>query len=185
MTDDDDIWLDALAGRAVTDERHSAAQEARQLREAMLRQRHPQVVDAPRRDAQRERALLARAEREGLIRFSRRPALLAYAATAAFVAIAAMWFLRPVQDIERVRGVADGTVTLEAPDPVSLKKQLLDELHAAGVSATGYERFGVQGVDADLPRPVPERVRAVLAKHHIALPKDSVLKIEITASDTP
>jgi hypothetical protein len=186
MTDDDDLWLDALAGRAVTDERNPVAYEARQLREALLRQRGPQqVVDAPRRDARRERALLARAEREGLIRLSRRPAMLAYAAVVALVAIAMTWFLRPVQEVERVRGVADGTVTLEAADPASLKKRLLDDLRAAGVSATGYERFGVQGIDADLPRPVPERVRAVLAKHHIALPEDGVLKIEITAPDEP
>lgn len=185
MTDEDDMWLDALAGRAATDERHAVAHEARQLREAILRQRGPQVADAPRRDARRERELLARAEREGLIRLSRRPAILAYAAAAVMAAIAMTWFLRPVQDIERVRGMSDDTVTLEAADPVSLKKQLLDELHAAGVSATGYERFGVQGIDADLPRPVPERVRAVLEKHHIDLPKDGVLKIEITAPDKP
>jgi hypothetical protein len=43
----------------------------------------------------------------------------------------------------------------------------------------------VQGVDADVPRPVPERVRAVLEKHHIDVPKDGVLKIEITAPDKP
>jgi hypothetical protein len=182
---DDDTWLDALAGRVVTDERDPVAYQAQQLREALLRQQGPQVADAPKRDAQRERALLARAEREGLIRLSRRPAMLAYAAVVALLAIAMTWLLRPVQDVERVRGTADGTVTLEAADPATLKKQLLDELHAAGVSATGYERFGVQGVDADVPRPVPERVRAVLEKHHIDVPKDGVLKIEITAPDKP
>jgi hypothetical protein len=186
MTDDDDIWLDALAGRDVTDERNPVVYEARQLREALLRQHRPQqLADAPRRDARRERALLARAEREGLIRLSRRPAMLAYAAVVAFVAIAMTWFLRPAQDVEHVRGVMDGTVTLEAPDPVSLKKELLAELHAAGVAATGYERFGVQGIDADLPRPISDRVRAVLEKHHIAVPKDDVLEIEITAPDEP
>lgn len=185
MMDDDDTWLEALAGRAVADEQHPAAHEARSLREALLRQRPPQLVDAPARDAHRERALLVRAEREGLIRVSRRPAILAYAAAIVFLAVAVTWFLRPVQEIERVRGVADGTVTLETTDPVALKMELLDELRAAGVPATGYERFGVQGIDADLPEPVPERVRAVLQKHHIDLPKDGVLRVEIAQPDTP
>jgi hypothetical protein len=185
MMDDDDLWLDALAGRDVTDEQQPTVYEARRLRAALLRQRGPQVAEAPQRDVLRERALLARAAREGLIDPTRRPALFAYAAAVVFLAVAMTWILRPTQHIERVRGIVDGTVTLEAPDPRSLKRQLLDELHAAGVTATGYERFGVQGIDADLPRPVPERVRNVLQKHHIEPPTDDVLKIEIVTSGAP
>lgn len=43
--------------------------------------------------------------------------------------------------------------------------QLLDELRAAGVRATGYDQLGVEGIDADLPKPVPPRVRDVLTRH--------------------
>jgi hypothetical protein len=185
MTDDDDIWLGALAGRAVSDEHSPAACEARHLREALLRHRRKQFADAPMRDARREQALLARAQREGLIPPPRRPTIWAHAAALAFLAFALAWFLRPVEEAERARSVDGDTVTLEAADPVALKKQLLDELHAAGVPATGYERFGTEGIDADLPQPVPEEVRAILQKHGIEVPEDGVLKIEIAPRDTP
>jgi hypothetical protein len=185
MMDDDDIWLDALAGRAVADEHTPAAYEARLLREALLRQRTPHQVDPLPRDARREQALLERAQREGLIPRSRPSPTWAHVAALAFLGIALAWFLRPIEETERVRSPADDLVTLEASDPVALKKELLDELHAAGVPATGYERFGVAGIDADLPQPVPERVRAVLQKHHVGIPQDGVLKIEIAPSDTP
>jgi len=197
MTDDDDVWVDTLAGRATGGTKPAAAYEAQRLREAILRQRTPHVSDVPTRDSQRELELLARAQREGLIdparlavraRWSRalaaRPAVLVYAAALACVAIA-LGFLRPAGELERVRGSTDGTVVIEAADPVALKAALLNELRAAGVSATGYERFGMQGIDADLPQPVPEPVRAVLKKHHLDVPADGVLKIEITRPGTP
>ncbi len=198
MTDDDDVWVDTLAGRATTDPKAAAAYEAQWLREAILRQRKTQVADIPARDPQRELELLARAQNEGLIDPARlaararwpgalttRAAMLAYAATLACVAIALAMFLRPAAELERVRGGSDGTALIEAADPVALKAELLTELRAAGVSATGYERFGVQGIDADLPQPIPEPVRAVLKKHHLDVPADGVLKIEITRPGTP
>ena len=198
MTDDDDVWVDTLAGRAMADPRPAAAYEAQRLREAILRQGSAQVAGVPARDPQRELELLARARHEGLIDPARlaararwprvltaRPAMLAYAATLACVAIALAIFLRPVAELERVRGGPDGTALIEVADPIALKTELLKELRAAGISATGYERFGVQGIDADLPRPVPESVRAVLRKHHLEVPADGVLKIEIIRPDTP
>ena len=71
---------------------------------------------------------------------------------------------------------------LRAPDPVALKQQLVDELRAVGVEAIGYDRLGLSGVDAQLPRPLPEPARATLAKYAIAVPADGVVRVEITQS---
>jgi hypothetical protein len=57
----------------------------------------------------------------------------------------------------------------------------VDELRAAGVQAEGYEQLGVNGVDAELPRPVPVEVRAVLERHHIPVPTDGALRVQIHA----
>jgi hypothetical protein len=197
MSDDDQHWLDALAGRVTPDGKRHAAYEAFKLREAILRQRNAQPSSLYTRDPQREAELIARAQREGLIYptvlatrtrwrrtvFARR-AILAYAATVACVAVALGLVLRPAAEIERARGPADGIVVLEASDPRALKEALLRELRAAGVSVTGYERLGVQGIDADLPQPVPAPVRAVLAKHRLDVPADGVLRVEIAPIDT-
>jgi hypothetical protein len=74
------------------------------------------------------------------------------------------------------------TTRLRAPDPAALKQQLVDELRAVGVEAIGYDRLGLSGVDAQLPTPVPEAARAMLAKYAIAVPADGVVRVEITQS---
>lgn len=193
MSDDDDkTWLDVLAGRTPPDPNRPAVREARLLRESLIRQRQlqhaEQLPKLPARDVGREAELLARAEREGLIE----PALrrrsgwltggrvLAAAAVMAFLAIGLTLFLRTGNEQEIYRDTHQGVVTIEAADPVTLKGELIAELRAAGIAATGYERFGLQGVDAELPRPISPQVRAVLARHHLPVPEDGVLKIEIT-----
>lgn len=74
------------------------------------------------------------------------------------------------------------TARLRAADPAALKQQLVDELRAAGVDAIGYDRLGLSGVDAKLPTPVPDAVRATLAKYAIGVPADGVVRVEITQS---
>ena len=74
------------------------------------------------------------------------------------------------------------TARLHAADPVALKQQLVDALHAAGVEAIGYDRLGLSGVDAKLPTPVPEAARATLEKYAIGVPADGVVRIEIAQS---
>jgi hypothetical protein len=69
---------------------------------------------------------------------------------------------------------------LHAADPAALKQQLVDELRAAGIEAIGYDRLGLSGVDANLPTPVPDAVRATLEKYAIGVPADGVVRIEIT-----
>ncbi len=193
MSDDDDkTWLDVLAGRTPSDPNGPASREARLLREALIRQRQVQQIEAvpqlASRDGQREAELLARAERAGLIEPARRRRsgwltggrVLAAAAVVAFMAIGLTLFLRTGSEHEIYRGTHDGVVSLEASDPAVLKSELIAELRAVGIAATGYERFDRQGVDAELPKPLSPQVRAVLQKHHLPVPEDGVLKVEIT-----
>jgi hypothetical protein len=105
---------------------------------------------------------------------------LAVAAMACLV-VAIGLFTRPGPAPEAVRSGADGMVRLEAPDPGSLQRRILAELHAAGVTATGYEMLGRHGIDADLPRPVPPQVRVVLERHRIPVPPDGVLRVEVAS----
>ena len=193
MDDETDIWFEALSGRAANDGR-GAAREAQTLRAAMLRLPKPEPAVVPERDGSREARLLERARREGLIPTARArgsfrgpfwwerlagwPAFGAYTAAACCALVAFILWHAPRQT-EVVRGASGEIVTLQASDPIALKRALLDELRAAGVKATGYERLGVQGIDADLPTPIPDRVRAVLGRHHIRTPPDAVLRIEI------
>lgn len=198
MADEDvDLWFDALAGRrpAAADS-GLAAQEARKLREALLHCAVPAEQPVPAPDATREAALLKRAEREGLIAARgrdgskwyaaafRTPAMIAYAALAC-VAVAVTLLMRPPAAIEVVRGAHDGVVRVEVTDPLAFKRHFMDELSQAGVTSTGYERLGRQGIDADLPQPVSPRVRAVLQRHRMDVPADGVLKIEVTRISTP
>ncbi|HXS28931.1 MAG TPA: hypothetical protein VN730_14800 [Steroidobacteraceae bacterium] len=192
MDEDTEVWFEALSGRAAED-RRGAAREAHALRAAMLRQRAPDTAPARARDASREAALLERARRAGLIPPRRRsrpftwerlgswPALGLYTALACSVLVAAILWRSP-RPAEVVRGAPEKIVTLRASDPIALKRALLGELRAAGVKARGYERLGVEGIDADLPVPVPARVRAVLDRHHIATPADATLRVEIVST---
>lgn len=184
-TDPDREWSDALAGRG--EERASPARAEGSLLRKMLQAQLVQQGTAERAtaasiattDPMRERALIERARREGLLsaRASWRPLLIA--AAIAMFAVGIVWetFLRPEQVVVR-DGVA-APVQLQARDPAALKRQIIDELRVAGVEATGYESLGAQGIDADLPQPLTPAVRSVLEKHKIPAPAEGVLRIEI------
>ncbi len=189
-------WLDALAGRTPAGSHHEAIREAQELRDHIQRNvRAPDVVVAEQ-DAQREAQLLERARREGLIdplqltrraRRRVRPGIagwLALAAGIAGIAVAPFLFLRSTPT-EHFRAAGDRVIRIEAADPTALKMQILDELRAAGVRATGYEQLGVEGIDASLPEPVPPQVRDVLTRRHLTVPGNGVLRIEITAPGKP
>jgi hypothetical protein len=184
-TDSDRDWLDALGGRARSIE--NAAQAEGQVLRKMVQAQLEQQADAERattasiatRDPMRERALIERAKREGLLnsRASWTPMLIA--AAIAMVAVGIVWqsFITPETPV--VRGEVAAPVQMHATDPAALKRQIVEELRAAGVQATGYEAFDIQGIDADLPRPLTPEVRRVLASHDIPEPADGVLRIEI------
>ena len=208
MSEKDDLdWLDALAGRHEVAQAQSedspAAWEARALRLAILARTAHELANAPAQDDERETDLIVRARREGLLvdaselagnPFARRSSwrsairatgLRGFAAAALAIAVLTLgWHMRPEAPVEAVfRGSPDGIVHLKASDPRSLKQQIVEELRAAGVQATGYEQLGVNGIDADLPHPVPDEVRRLLARHRIPVPTDGVLRIEIAAPE--
>lgn len=186
MQDDDELWFDALAGRPAPDS--TAASEGRAMRAAMLA-RDVGNVDVAQSDTAREQALITRARRDGVLPIAgatrRKPSSLQLSlATAAIVCLAlGFWAIEWPRDNGAfvVRSAPNGTVRIEADDPEALKRALLSDLRAAGVSANGYQRLGAEGIDADLPEVLPEKVAAVLDRYHLAQPADGVLRVEIAA----
>lgn len=189
----DDVWLDVLAGRVapaqVSEQSRALALEAAALRELIHAQESLSPLAVPGVSAVREQALIARARRDGLLvsyptgprrRFSLRRLSLS-AAAALVVAVGIGVWRTSLPPPEVVRGVDQGTVHMEARDPAALKRQLTDELEAAGVKVSGYERLGRLGVDADLPQPLPSEVAKILERHHIPIPSDGALVIEIAS----
>jgi hypothetical protein len=180
-------WLDALAGRKDA-ESHALTLEALVLRKFIQSQAPEVASDMPSADAEREQQLIERGRAEGLLSApsQRRPWFAdsrAKFAAAAMVSIAAgigLWHFT-LPPIETSRGTANGIVHLEARDPAALKQQLTEELHARGVQVSGYERLGHIGIDAELPQPVPASIAEILQRHHIPLPTDGALTVEIDA----
>jgi len=188
--DDDRVWLDALAGRAPEGIGGATAREAEHLRAGILARAIEEADPVPAIDPRREEDLLDRARREGVLPLRAKGGrawwtgwagrtLLAAAATLAAVLVGIVMRSGPAP--EAVRGGSSATVRLHAPDPRALQRQIVDELRAAGVEATPYERLGLYGIDADLPTPVPLGVRKVLERHRIPVPADDALTIEIGA----
>ena len=190
MSDDADrIWLDTLAGRASAE----ADREAEGLRRQLLARAKGDVADAPARDPAREDALLARARSAGLLPAASRPAfwtlwrsgpVLALAGLAG-VALLAGLLLRPGTQPDTVRSAPGEVVRLTSSDPAMTAERVVHDLRAAGVEATRYVRLGRQGIDADLPQPLPSAVRSVLRRHKIPEPADGVLQLEIEDTTGP
>ena len=189
----DDVWLEALAGRVaparVSEQSRALALEAAALREFIREEESVSSLDVPGVSAAREEELIARARRDGLLvsystNARARPSLrrLSFSAAAVLVVAVGIGVWRAsLPPLEVVRGVDHGTVHMEARDPAALKRQLTDELEAAGVKVSGYERLGRVGIDADLPQPLPPEVAKILARHQIPIPSDGALVVEIAS----
>lgn len=189
MADDDQTWLETLAGRGRPDSLGSEASESTVLRELIAAQLQEDSTAVAEVDAQREAALIMRARVEGLLplgvtRPARRVWWLTGGALAATAILASviLSLLRNIPVSENFRGMDGGAVRIESSNPHALKDRLLRELSAVGVHATGYDRLGRLGIDADLPQPLPPAVQHLLEKHHIPLPSDGVLTVEIEGS---
>jgi len=194
MSDDDDgAWLETLAGKRAGGASR-AEREAAEMRRAML-ERSTNEDEVARRvaDPTRVGRLLDRARRAGVTRrpsvgiawLKSWPAVLA-AAAVCVVAIG-VGFQRSNNADHGLDGTvrsASHAVVLTADDPRKLRDQIADELDAAGLPSHLYESLGRAGIDADLPDPAPDAVRAVLARHGVPLPADGVLRIEV-AGNTP
>jgi hypothetical protein len=182
--EDDDAWLEALGG-GDADTKLASGREARALRDLIRAQILEDSVTVAV-DPAREARLIDRARAAGLLsapesrspsRRGLRRGLLAAAVLMVVVIAGVVRSLLP--PTETFRGLADGTVRLEAHDPLALKQRLIEELRAAGVRVVGYDRLGRVGIDAELPEPVSGQVRSILNRHHIPIPKDGTLVVEI------
>jgi hypothetical protein len=192
IRDDDDAWLDALAGRIEplqfdTVQSRDLVLEALALREFIRRQELPTTPGIHTVDAARELELIARARREGLLVSAAQRQLPRYglrrlgfsAAALVVIAVGIGLWRSSLTPQETLRGVDHGTVHLQAQDPPALKRQLTEELTAAGATVSGYERLGRLGIDVDLPQPLPTDIVKILERHHIPVPSDEVLVVEI------
>ena len=192
MSEEDDQWLGSLAGRTDTQAIAPDA-EGTALRAALQAQSAAEHNAVPLVDPAREATLIARARAAGLLppavdpvhtRRGHRPAWL-IAAALACVVVGVTLQMRTLSPAPVLRGGADTVIRISAADPLQLKQTLIHELDAVGVHATGYERLGREGLDADLPEPLPAAVRAVLARHGIAARPGTVLQVEIEPAPSP
>ena len=208
IQNDDDEWLDALAGRVDASQilsktvdqtgaappSRSLVLEALALREFIGREKSG-AVELPSVDQARESELIARARREGLL-VSQKPGgsrsslqrprwRMAIPAAAVILIAAGIGFWQSsLKQPEFVRGTDHGTTHIQARDPAAFRRQLTEELRTAGATVTGYERFGRLGMDVDLPKPISPAIAEILERHHIPVPSDGVLVIEVEAPDS-
>jgi hypothetical protein len=195
-----DHWLEALAGHEGAGAIEGGSVEGRALRSQIRAQPPEALVPVAELDAAREAQLIARARAAGLLpadtadtargRSTVRsrwglPQLALLATSLAVAAVAILTLRNPMHPSETLRGVVNGTVELEARDPRALKQALIQELQAAGVTVTGYEQLDRVGLDAELPMPLAPKVRRVLEQHHIPVPSDGALVIEIRRAVAP
>lgn len=197
MAEEDDVWFSALAGQARAADANALAAQAAALRAAIRGRSVMDAGEVPATDPAREALLIRRARAAGVLPamapgeaqhgVRSKPRTLRWAALAAALAcvVAGITLQMRIETTLVVRGDSAGVVHLQSRDPLRLKQDLLRELNAAGVRATGYEHLGRQGIDADVPAPRPEAFRKVLERHAIPLPAGSVLQIEIEPDGGP
>lgn len=190
---DDQEWLDGLAGGAGTS---ADSIDGAQLRRAIQQRTMPTVQAVPDRDATREAMLIARARREGVIKpaattgaDSPRRWLLGWRGALAMVAVAgvAVWigfavngpFFDSQDEMETVRGVADGDAVIEAVDPAAMRGAIIDALQELNVEAVAYDSITHQGIEVVLPDPLPDEASALLERFDIAPPLHSEFTIII------
>lgn len=190
---DDQDWLDALAGRSGRAS-STGGVEGRRLRAAMATLPKPDFIAADEGDASRESALLERARQAGLIGTSQPGAesatpfdgrrarrVLGGLAIAAAVCLAVLFGLSlrepgvPPTEVFRGTGVP---LRLEVENPAAMQDRLLEALRSTGVEADGYSWLDRHGVDAELSTPVRPEVMKVLEAFGIQLPEDGLLRVE-------
>ncbi len=176
----DSQWLEGVAGRAAGESREW--REGAALRAALAALPVPAIADPPLRSAEREEQLLTRARAAGLwqTRAPRR-AWLAMAAGIVLAAAGLAWYMQTRAPVAVMRAAPRQAVRVDVADPLAAQQQLLGALRAAGIEAHGYRMLGRLGVDADLPQPVPQAVRAVLERQHLPPPPDGMLRVEFAA----
>jgi hypothetical protein len=195
--DDDERWLDALAGRAPAGQQGVAGLEAARLRAALQ-----QLDAAPTQalGAEAEQALLdqllaqaAAAPKAGLCPGCRRrwaallDGLLARPVWSAALAGLGLWFAvglwqTPAEDtgapIERA--LPDARILLLSDaQPRQRRDELARQLAGAGAKVRRYERLGRFGLDAQFPQPLSSDATRRLAELKLGVDADGVLRLEI------
>ncbi|MFG6440912.1 hypothetical protein [Roseateles sp. LKC17W] len=193
--DDDQHWLDLMAGRTAPDADARTRREAAWLRAAVLSYRVTAPPGAPADADARVGRLLTRARDAGVLASAAndapprgkagawwRPALAACVALCGVVLV-----FVPARD-----GTDDGSALRGAPvqrvetvDVVQRRQQLLRALQAAGFDAQPFERLGRLGIDVSLPVPLPARQAEALKRLGLAAPTGPSLQIEFVNTPAP
>lgn len=169
--DDDQDWLDLLAGRSVPHADVSTRQQAGALRAALLKQQPMVPTGAPSAADERAERLLHRARLAGILnshqakpsRHTPAANRWPYALAASVGLFGVLLLLQqqqgaqddPIWAHQQMRG---GSLQQRSSATPELDRQaLLEELRSAGFDAHPYERLGRLGIDVDLPVPIPAR----------------------------
>lgn len=190
--EDDQHWLDLMAGRAAPDADARTRTEAAWLRAAMLSYRASAPPGGPADADQRVGRLLTRARDAGVLAAAannaapRRPAPRWRHALAAGVAACGLVlvFLPQRQDSDDGGALRGAPVQrIEAADAQLRRQQLLLELRDAGFEVQPFERLGRLGLDVSLPVPLPADQAAALTRLGLAAPPGPSLQIEFVAPE--
>lgn len=197
--DDDQRWLDLMAGRAAPQADARTRKEAAWLRAAMLSYRVAAPPGAPAHADERVARLLTRAREAGVLpaaandghlpagltsRWPRWPQALA---ASVVLCGALLVFLPAGQGVDPDSSVLRGTPVQQvtAPDAASRRTQLLQDLRTAGFDAQPFERLGRLGIDVSLPVPLPPAQAAALTRLGLTPPPGPSLQIEVVAPEPP
>jgi hypothetical protein len=205
--DEDQRWLDLMAGREVPDAGQRLREEAAWLRAALLAYRAGSPAGRMPDPATRVQRLLQRAVEAGVLepaaaRGGRRPSWLwrwfARVAGGAGAGPAWRWpagiavalalgglLLVPLEQDTAPEGdtLRSGAAvqTIVAPAPAAARDRLLAELRAAGLDAAPYDALGRVGIDVELAQPLPPAAAALLRQHGLQPPAGPQLRVEFVA----
>lgn len=191
--DEDQVWLDVLAGKPIADGDSEVTRRAKALRQAI--QRHDASLHSNEADTEAGlHKLKFRLRREGLSGDSK-PAFFSthfvkYAVAASIVLTVGLTmrlylYEQPIQnEAEIMRGGGDRQIVL-APDPEARLKQLAAELDSLGIKYQVERKEGkvllkAQGVD-----PAKDEVASFLEHNHIKPPVKDSLELDIRPMAKP
>jgi len=203
--DDDQAWLDLLAGRSAPDAQAATRHEAAWLRAALLAYRAQAPAGGPAPAEQRIGRLLLRAREAGVLGpaspvAARRPTAGWRVALAGLVsrrslgpmglALAALVLsavlllpgLRPdAPEADAMRGPARQSVS--APNPLARRDAAMAALRAAGLDAQPFVRLGRPGLDIALPVPLPAAQADALRGQGLLPPGGPTLQVEFVGGE--
>jgi hypothetical protein len=85
--------------------------------------------------------------------------------------------------LEVLRSPVNGKLRIESAQPEKMQHQMLADFQSLGVQVKAYEELGIEGIDADIPSPIDEKLRSMLRKYGIAAPTGGDLDIQIVRKE--